>query len=552
MVILIVFLLTFPICAISATLPIDTCYTCHETYKGAVHGKIACTDCHRDIVKLPHGKIQRPGCTSCHSKIPPVYNKSVHSFANVQCVDCHNAHYPAKEKTSCVQCHKKVQHTTLAAAGKHVEALSCVACHGDVRKSSVDVNLAGRKGSPNSKSDVDSDRNDRIDRNEWMKFLEHARQNESNVKINYLVTADVHSMKRKAASCTACHTNRILFKKAVVRAPGAPSFEISLDPGVFIPEIPSIDQFSKTLHGRKGVKCSDCHASQAKVSDNVCINCHKKTHGVYKNTIHASSGATLCTDCHNPHNITTFKEFDARERLSVCTRCHKDYLAKHEWLPNTSLHFDYLECSTCHSPQSMKSIAFSFSYWENGKKKTVTYSEFESAFSGAKEITVLVDKDKDGSIASEELSDFFVDLKSRLKKDLFVGSALIVTKVHHDYSFKSNKERVCRTCHSEKAPFYESMYLVIPEQKGQVYLPVKGTALSALPTNLFVDLSLLGEGKVKNEDIQRVLSARGKERLVLIKELGWKWIDFFGVTLIGFVLAGIFLHILGRIIRRKK
>ena len=132
-----------------------------------------------------------------------------------------------------------------------------------------------------------------------------------------------------------------------------------------------------------------------------------------------------------------------------------------------------------------------------------------------------------------------------------MGSSLIVTKVHHDYSSLSKKEKVCGTCHSEDAPFYESMYLVIPEAEGQVYLPVKGTTLSALPAYLFVDLSLLGEEKIKNDDIRKLLTLTGKERMAFIKELGWKWIDFFGITFVGIALIGIILHAIGRIIWRR-
>ena len=185
------------------------------------------------------------------------------------------------------------------------------------------------------------------------------------------------------------------------------------------------------------------------------------------------------------------------------------------------------------------------------QKRTLTYNDLKKTFADAKDITSLIDTNKDRSVVSQELSDFFIELKKRLKKDLFMGSSLIVTKVHHDYSSVSKKEKVCGTCHSEDAPFYESMYLVIPEEEGQVYLPVKGTTLSALPAYLFVDLSLLGEEKIKNEDIRKLFTLTGKERITFIKELGWKWIDFFGITFFGIVLIGIILHVIGRITWRR-
>jgi predicted CXXCH cytochrome family protein len=259
----------------------------------------------------------------------------------------------------------------------------------------------------------------------------------------------------------------------------------------------------------------------------------------------------VCTDCHNPHNITTYKELNAKERLNVCARCHQDYLKKHSWLPNTTLHFNYLECSTCHSPKSTKSIAFYFSYREGNTRKTLTYADMKSVFADTKDIASLIDTNRDRSVVSQELSDFFIELKKRSNKDLFIGSSLLVTNVYHDYSSVGGKEKVCGTCHSEDAPFYESMYIVIPEEKGQVYIPVKGTKLSALPAHLFVDLSLLGEEKIKRGDIQKLFTLKGKERLAFIKELGSKWIDAIAIAIIVIALLGIILHVIGRTIWRR-
>jgi predicted CXXCH cytochrome family protein len=544
--------LLLPLTVHSATLPLDTCYTCHDTYKNAQHGSVSCTDCHRNIQDLPHGgNLEKPKCGQCHSNVQPAYNRSVHASRNMRCIDCHDAHSPSKERKDCRQCHANLRHPTLPSAEKHLNALNCDACHSHVSKSSIDVNVIVRKGKPVTKSAIDPDSNNILNKKEWDNLLGILQEDVSRINTKYSARGDVHKVKKQATPCETCHAKGTLFKNASLRVSGATSFEMPVERNVFIPDLPSIEQFAGTLHGRKGVQCSDCHASQKKVTDQVCINCHKTTYNVYKSTVHASSGATVCTDCHNPHSITTYKKLNARERLNVCSRCHKDYLEKHDWLPNTMLHFDYLECSTCHSPKSTKSIAFSFSYWEGGTKKNLAYGDLRNTFVDAKNITSLIDTNRDGSVVSQELSDFFIDLKKKLKKDLFVGSSLIVTRVHHDYSSLSKKEKVCGTCHSEAAPFYESMYLVIPEEEGQVYLPVKGTTLSALPAYLFVDLSLLGEEKIKNEDIRKLFTLTGKERTAFIKELGWKWIDFFGITLFGIVIIGIVLHIIGRIMWRR-
>lgn len=552
MAFLIFLVLLFPLTIQGATVPSDMCYACHDTYKKTHHGNISCTDCHRDISDLPHGeKLEKPECVKCHGAIPPSYKRSIHASKNMGCTDCHDAHLPSEKKKDCLQCHTNPRHPTLPSAKKHLSALTCNACHGTVQKSYINAGITVKKGKSFAKSTIDPDNNNNLDKQEWNNFLGLLQKNGYKIDARYSAKSDVHTVKKRATTCNACHTGGPLFRKASLKVSGAGPFDVSVDPEVFIPDLPSIERFKKAVHGVKGVQCSDCHTSQTKVSDKVCIDCHKATYNVYKGAGHASSGATVCTDCHNPHNTKTYKELNAKERLNVCSRCHKDYIAKHKWLPNTSLHFDYLECSTCHSPESVKSIAFSFNYREDGIKKAVTYKDMKNLFPDTANIPFLIDMNRDRSVTSQELSDFFVGLKKRLNKDLFVGSSLIVTRVHHDYSSPSSKAKVCSTCHSEEAPFYESMYLVVPEEEKYAYLPVRGTTLSALPTHLFVDLSLLGEEKIKNSDIQKLFSLSGEERIALIKELGWKWIDFFGITFFGIALIGIILHAVGRIIWKR-
>jgi predicted CXXCH cytochrome family protein len=550
---LLIFLIIFlPITVHSAVLPPEDCFGCHDTYKNTRHGNVTCTDCHRNIQDLPHNeKVEKPACAQCHNKVQSSYTKSVHALKNMKCADCHDTHSPSREKKNCQQCHTDLRHQALPSAKKHLSALSCGACHGDTQKSSIDVSVAIKKGKPLTKGSVDLDSNNILDKKEWNNLLSLLQKGTYKIDTKYSAKGDIHSVKKQGISCNACHTDGALFKKALLKVSGAVSFEIPVEPKAFIPGLPSIEQFTKALHGRKGVTCSDCHASQAKVTDQVCITCHSTTYNVYKNTSHASSGATACTDCHNPHSITAYKELNVRERLNICARCHQDYLTKHSWLPNTTLHFNYLECSTCHSPKSTKSIAFYFSCREGNTNRTLTYEDMKIVFADTKDITSLIDTNKDRSIVSQELSNFFMELKRRLKKDLFIGGSLINTKVHHDYSSKRTKERVCSTCHSEDAPFYESMYLIVPEEKGQVYIPVKGTTLGAWPISLFIDFCLLGEEKIKERDITNFFSMSGQGRSDFIKGLGFKWIDACGIALIIIALLGILLHIIGRIIWRR-
>ncbi|HVN96661.1 MAG TPA: cytochrome c3 family protein [Syntrophorhabdaceae bacterium] len=550
--VLILLLILFPELTHGASVSADVCLRCHAQYKETHHDGTSCTDCHQDVKTVPHArKLEKPACSSCHKDIPATYEKSVHASSNLKCADCHNVHFPDKDKTECVFCHTTVSHRSLPSEKKHLSVLACVACHARVHEGTVDVTIAVKKGKPFTRSDVDLDNNNVVDKDEWSSLLGLIQKDTYTVDTKYASPGDAHSIKRTAVSCDTCHGEKSLFKRGVLKVSGVASFEVPVLPQLFIPKLPSVEQFKKTVHGKRGVKCADCHTSQARIDDQVCVNCHRQTYDVYKNTSHASSGATVCTDCHNPHSVTPYRELNVTERLNVCARCHQDYLKRHSWLPNAALHFNYLECSTCHSPKSTKSIVFYFGLREGTTNKALTYADLRGLFADASDITSHIDINKDRSITSQELSDFFMELKKKDKKDLAVGSSIIVTKVYHDYSSKGTRERVCATCHSEDAPFYESMYLVIPEKEGAAYVPVKGTTLGALPVSLFTDFSLLGEQKIKGRDITNFFKTRGKSRSDFMRGLGLKWIDVLGIALIGIILLAVIIHILGRIIFRR-
>jgi len=144
------------------------------------------------------------------------------------------------------------------------------------------------------------------------------------------VTKIPHAEKLSKPSCSECHDDRV-------------------------------KRFSSSVHAITGIGCKECHdvhflnkTAKQRIDAPVCVRCHKETCAVYDNSVHCKKGAVSCTGCHNPHNIKTYKELNANERMAVCSHCHKDYIEKHGWLPNTALHFNYLECTTCHSPRGQR------------------------------------------------------------------------------------------------------------------------------------------------------------------------------------------------------
>jgi predicted CXXCH cytochrome family protein len=531
------------------------CLECHEDYKAFVHGSVSCTDCHADITELPHQeKLKKPACGDCHEQAQTAFSKSIHGKKGMECKQCHAVHYVNKEKKYCASCHADVPHKSLPVKGTHLARVQCVVCHASVTASEieVDVTISGNKRV--SKLVVDRDGNGTVDAKEWsfiQAFLEQGYKGKHKINKRFIAKADVHGVTGQPAPCADCHIDRKRFGKARLKAIGSTAYDTPVDPKLFLEEIPPIARYRETVHGKRGVLCADCHVATEKINDHICINCHKELFNLYKYSPHGEKNATRCTDCHNPHRIKPYKDLNAQERVAICARCHTDYISKHAWLPNTALHFHYLECTTCHSPESQKSMTFTFSRRTPQGESSLTYEEMRRLLPSGSEVGRALDRNGDRLASSEELANFFLWLRGNLGKQLYLDGSILVTKVYHNFTVTRHHEKECTACHSTDAPFYASMFLVLPEQEGQLYIPVKDTALSALPISLATDLTLLGEEKIRHEDIRRLFRTGGEERSAFMRTLGLKWIDFAGITLAILVLCFVLLHAFLRVITRR-
>lgn len=541
---------------VSAAMQPEECIECHEQYRTFLHGSTICTSCHTDISSLPHKeKLRKTGCATCHPDTVKEYATGVHEKKGVSCTQCHNVHSLNEEGKDCTACHKETAHRSLPSQKRHLSELACIACHGTVNTGYVKVEIRTKNGRSIRKEMVDLDKNDMIDRAEWdhlQSLLDEAPKGNYAIKKTFVVAgANAHAVTAKPARCRSCHMERKILETGKLYVAGKTPFHVSIDPGIFIPELPSSEQFRNTVHGRKGVRCIDCHMSQNKVDDRVCMRCHTREYTVYKHTLHAKKNAAKCTDCHNPHLIKTYKQLSSKERLAVCSRCHKDFVRKHGWLPNTIQHFEHLECSTCHSPKSQKGMVFYFETRRRAESTPLTYEDFASCYGRKRSLRTLIDRNHDGTVSSLELTDFFTDLRRKCRGNLLIGSSIIVTDVYHDYSEKSSREKICTTCHSDRAPFYSSMYLKLPEKDYPDHIPVKGTILSEVPISVFIDICLLGQEKIKPDDLRKLFVSGKEERQALMRNLGFKWIDIVGIILTVFMLVGITVHVIARIIKRR-
>lgn len=532
----------------------DECFDCHDKYKKTNHGKVDCTACHSDAKDLPHPeKLKKPDCASCHGAAVKMYGTSVHAEKKLVCGQCHTVHNLAQGAKKCAACHPSVAHKSLPSARRHLAAADCTGCHSRSVHGEINVRIHTRQ--PVLRDTIDKDGNNRVDEKEWKDFLVHAQ---SVIKDTYRITREysargsAHNIGDKAISCNGCHVDNRVFQKAgaEIIAPGQ-RLKLALDPHSVIPRLPVSDLYSLTSHGKSGVTCRDCHASQGRISDRVCVKCHENVYNVYKSTAHAKGFAANCTDCHDPHKVKTYKEMGPSERVAVCVRCHSDYKGKHTWLPHTELHFMYLECSTCHSPRSEKGMVFNIKVRTRDGERNLSYDDISAAFGTKKPARDLIDRNMDKRIASSEIVPFFDTLKAATPGTIAINGSIVVTRIHHDYSEVQKRDKVCTTCHSDDAPFYQSMHLVLPEKSGFSHMPVKGTVLASMPSSLAVNFVLLGETKLRWNDMKSLFRAKGEARQEVIQDLGFRWIDIVGIFVSVVVLLCIVVHIILRVVFRR-
>ncbi|MEN6617860.1 MAG: hypothetical protein ABFD12_15010 [Syntrophorhabdus sp.] len=196
-------------------------------------------------------------------------------------------------------------------------------------------------------------------------------------------------------------------------------------------------------------------------------------------------------------------------------------------------------------------MAFNLTIRTPEGERKLEYNDVMAAFGGKKRTKDYIDTNGDWRVSSSELVPFLQALERSKRGKVAVTSSILVTKIYHDYSQVEKKDKVCATCHSNEAPFYQTMYLVLPEAKGFTRIPVKGTVLSAVPSSIAVNIFLLGERKIRLSDIRALFQAHGEARREAVNELGFKWIDIAGLFLIAVILLFIWIHIILRIVLKR-
>jgi predicted CXXCH cytochrome family protein len=230
------------------------------------------------------------------------------------------------------------------------------------------------------------------------------------------------------------------------------------------------EKFRSTVH--RDLSCIDCHNDIEDIPHSQrlgmvdCAQCHEEIVGQYDKSKHAKVSQRLCFECHNPHATTSFRELSQQERMGICLQCHGKN--GHRWLPQRELHFQYLECTVCHSPEAAKGLFFHLTAeGKDGKKFNLSYrqlEEFTRGYNG--DVAKAIDRDGNGIVEVHEINRFIAKLKEQGVPSPGLEEEVLVLRPYHNFTDEVTQIKDCSMCHVSGAPFYSQVMLRLPELSG--------------------------------------------------------------------------------------
>lgn len=311
-----------------------------------------------------------------------------------------------------------------------------------------------------------------------------------------------------------------------------------------------------SVHWRKGIGCISCHTEiflESKTSkiphsrgvEPKCGSCHERVSKEYEKSLHYHISKKICYSCHNPHYTISFRDMSRDQRKDICLKCH-DVNRTHRWLPQKELHFSYLECTSCHSINAHIGMAI---FMVNRKgaytDEILTYKQLEPFLDSPKNLIETLDSDNNGVLSETEISDFIERVRNRGIAGAALEVRILVRSPNHNFSSRGERTQDCTLCHSKDARFYSEVFLEIPEPEGGFRtLPIdKGILLSQSRLPLTRDFYLLGESKIRREDLEALWE--------VAKRIGFRWLDLLGAGIILTALGGISFHGMLMFLTRK-
>jgi thiosulfate reductase cytochrome b subunit len=316
-------------------------------------------------------------------------------------------------------------------------------------------------------------------------------------------------------------------------------------------------RFSESVHGKMGFTCASCHEGITSINPDKrvphrvgiepkCPECHQKENRTYSRSRHAEISKKICYSCHNPHYSISFHQMSGHDRQRICLKCHES-TGTHRWLPQKALHFNYLECTSCHDLNAeIGMVLYIVDRNDRTPDKMLDYARLAPFIDpGKKGLIETIDQDEDRKLSEPEISSFMKKLRENGVPGASLQVRILVLKPAHNFTDRGEKTRDCSLCHSRDAKFYSKLFLEVPEREGELRTaPVERQILAHRGEDSFLrNFYLLGESKIRAEDLRGLLDQ--------VRRIGFKWLDLIGVFAIIMALAAITFHAMLMFLTRK-
>lgn len=278
-------------------------------------------------------------------------------------------------------------------------------------------------------------------------------------------------------------------------------------------------RFGRSVHS--SLECTDCHADISELPHPQrlqkvdCSTCHTEVSEAYQGSGHPAE----CYDCHNPHYAQSFTLIRVSEKNEPCLKCHmwKDIKEIEVHKRHKGAFKEKLGCTTCHSSQAKNGIVVHLVLKGKGQ------GEMEP---------VKGDEDGNGIIDFGELRSLLAKLK---RKDYapVLKSELVVLEPTHLIARPEGTN--CLDCHSRKAKALQTVFLSTPS--GET-MPLEPKVLSSVS-----DFYPFGTDHLSFEDLSALFREKETNRFeLLVRQIGWKWIDLLGYLFLIGALLFVGLH----------
>ncbi len=346
----------------------EDCLVCHEGMEkpGIVHEKVACQDCHTDIVELPH-QVPTGGidCLKCHSGMKDLWEGDPHLLARRKgnpnapdCITCHGKHdlktwkmekgqtaetHRKSLQAFCSTCHTRVKAPEIYHLWPGVKNQECAKCHSDLSKRGIpQINFSHFRASVHGKRQCTECHRD--------------------------VKTLPHKSPLKLVDCGTCHLpeytehEESIHGKAIVE--GVPDAAHCWDCHGSHNVLRTDDRYSSVHPLNLPDTCGKCHA-RPEIAEKYKIPV-KNPIALFKMSVHylavqQGKKSAVCNECHGVHHILPLN--DPKSKIykdavpSTCGECHKteyrDYTRSIHWTGYLKGVREAPVCNDCHQEHAV-------------------------------------------------------------------------------------------------------------------------------------------------------------------------------------------------------